>query len=103
DISPPPTCYLSFPYTTLFRSLAALNLVIIAHNHINGHPLAQSNRNDVQTNLYSIKWPNMANSKKNTAKGLEKTRTAQLRPVIYRSEEHTSELQSRIDLVCRLL
>src|SRR5207249_11973994 len=24
-------------------------------------------------------------------------------PVIYRSEEHTSELQSRFDLVCRLL
>src|SRR5207249_10863426 len=85
---PPPTSTL-FPYTTLFRSfglpspeidplLAALDehgirLVPFRHEAAGAH----------------------------MAEGLYKT-TGQV-AVVIRSEEHTSELQSRFDLVCRLL
>src|SRR2546421_5087442 len=37
------------------------------------------------------------------ASGFSWKRTARLTLQVYRSEEHTSELQSRSDLVCRLL
>src|SRR5699024_7160529 len=43
-------------------------------------------------------------TQKTTAKSKVRVRAARLRPVMkVRSEEHTSELQSRFDLVCRLL
>src|SRR2546429_7094479 len=65
-----------FPYTTLFRSL------IISAGH----------RRDVQdldanTKISSLqhRWPK------------------DIDPKAHRSEEHTSELQSRLHLVCRLL
>src|SRR5690349_22539778 len=63
-----------FPYTTLFRSLAGTAIVVAI-----GGRKAES-------------WAGMASFF--VAVGLV---------VAYRSEEHTSELQSRRDLVCRLL
>src|SRR5438105_9541367 len=63
-----------FPYTTLFRS-ARVKLVDID----------RGTTNTTVTNISGLyAFPNV-------------------RPGRYRSEEHTSELQSRVDLVCRLL
>src|SRR5438067_3029746 len=63
-----------FPYTTLFRSLGTAPLSILRDERL--------------------------------ARGVayhQKRKCAQLRELGARSEEHTSELQSRFDLVCRLL
>src|SRR5438874_5343751 len=62
-----------FPYTTLFRSKAVFL------------PWLWPIFNQVFDAVYLSKWIREINSIK------------------YRSEEHTSELQSRRDLVCRLL
>src|SRR2546422_3612210 len=70
-----------FPYTTLFRSLflvLSLVLAVPAMAQISGQYI-EARTADVYTG------PCFANSEVN------------------RSEEHTSELQSRLHLVCRLL
>src|SRR4051812_49720090 len=76
-IRPPPRSTL-FPYTTLFRSVVAQELlapevVVVEHPLPEGACLAR----DAGT-----LWERMFH---------------------YRSEEHTSELQSHVNLVCRLL
>src|SRR2546427_8684709 len=63
-----------FPYTTLFRSRRALAQLLVHHAH---HPGAHDHR----------------------AMRVEAKHRVGLR----RSEEHTSELQSQSNLVCRLL
>src|SRR5690349_22330594 len=82
-----------FPYTTLFRSKDAGELVGI-------EPLGVTATNDADA-LLAL-----------DADCVCYTATADLRPheaiadmarIAQRSEEHTSELQSRRDLVCRLL
>src|SRR5206468_12783059 len=73
-IPPPPRSTL-FPYTTLFRSLLK-----------SPPPQISRLRRPIPRRIFLqilIRRPN--------------------RPLIIRSEEHTSELQSRSDLVCRLL
>src|SRR2546422_1917358 len=80
-----------FPYTTLFRSVAAHALaeaVDEEREQRGPHPAAQVARVDVR--------------------GVVVRREAACRGVprelgLRRSEEHTSELQSRLHLVCRLL
>src|SRR5438874_10260589 len=72
-IRPPPRSTL-FPYTTLFRSRAALE----------GDPLVSGGRGREDPGR-------MARRARRVPQGIP------------RSEEHTSELQSRRDLVCRLL
>src|SRR2546421_3847748 len=67
-----------FPYTTLFRSCAVSNL------------FKSSSRN------FSISLSLSVSSEDKFWKHLTPDRW-------FRSEEHTSELQSRSDLVCRLL
>src|SRR5206468_5222449 len=52
--------------------------------------LVEDNPSDVELTLRALKTRNLANQVSSTSLGL-------------RSEEHTSELQSRSDLVCRLL
>src|SRR5438034_7828596 len=71
----PPTSTL-FPYTTLFRSIANVN------KGLNPGQLAT----DIHATLVA------------TQRGMEALTKASTR-----SEEHTSELQSHSDLVCRLL
>src|SRR2546428_3545470 len=66
-----------FPYTTLFRSeLVPGNSSSFA---VSGEP--------------TTTW----------LCGTSRVRAATMAIIVYRSEEHTSELQSRSDLVCRLL
>src|SRR3712207_8897662 len=81
-----------FPYTTLFRSELELGLSAIA--------APVSDESGVVAAL-SVSGPTLR---------LSPRRLAELRPVVIkqaralsRSEEHTSELQSRQYLVCRLL
>src|SRR2546430_2872304 len=68
-----------FPYTTLFRSTRGLD-------HLDGNfgevqrPLLRRERNGREDGDYGMKEPHAS-----------------------RSEEHTSELQSQSNLVCRLL
>src|SRR5690349_24166400 len=77
-----------FPYTTLFRSSArrrctsagALPQSIVSCSHTGMEVIAQA-RSAARSG----------------------SRTVRKRPAVDRSEEHTSELQSRRDLVCRLL
>src|SRR3712207_8242740 len=89
-----------FPYTTLFRSAftpTAITLYVFA-----GCPAAGATMSGdevgVSVKLERIsRWPG-------AVAGLSCTRPAGTVPTkAYRSEEHTSELQSRQYLVCRLL
>src|SRR3712207_8440702 len=86
-----------FPYTTLFRSYDARKLLTDEHwklwkNPLLGSPSEEAlaaypalEQNDYQRNLELVLG------------------AAPLKPMPLRSEEHTSELQSRQYLVCRLL
>src|SRR2546426_5283633 len=70
-----------FPYTTLFRSLLALALV---------------------GSSYVIAMRGLAERHRHVV-AVEKARGQAERQAAERSEEHTSELQSPCNLVCRLL
>src|SRR2546422_2037418 len=76
-----------FPYTTLFRSLT--------NNYFKANPsklrLKGRDRRQEVTGIVVNEFPN-----------LPRGYVRQVRAMI-RSEEHTSELQSRLHLVCRLL
>src|SRR5699024_12696528 len=69
-----------FPYTTLFRSADELNQLFWFY------PLSRSEM--FVTEVFGTSWEQY---RQNNSQRLQ------------RSEEHTSELQSRFDLVCRLL
>src|SRR2546422_4132507 len=77
-----------FPYTTLFRSLT-------------------TNSGRIQINLKSLDERSADASEIIRRLQLELAKvegiTLYMQPVQDRSEEHTSELQSRLHLVCRLL
>src|SRR5438874_6069461 len=98
----PPTSTL-FPYTTLFRSLQLrkqggrfLRAAVPIAVQVATHGLVSA---DVTKSL--IRSEAAADASKeiaDLAKSIVEERIAS-----YRSEEHTSELQSRRDLVCRLL
>src|SRR5699024_12736250 len=83
-------CSSFFPYTTLFRSLVG-GIVARDHPHIvAGNYLVGGGKADGEG------FPFL-----NVVGGL--VPGAQAEHHLVRSEEHTSELQSRFDLVCRLL
>src|SRR5699024_12405368 len=87
---PPPPRSPLFPYTTLFRSPNTIRVV-----DLHGFTLTRERVHDVALHpnhdlLLTVR-PSLACS--------DSTSRARLK----RSEEHTSELQSRFDLVCRLL
>src|SRR2546428_4993984 len=87
-----------FPYTTLFRSGLAdkWNSMTSApagfNSDVRGLPPAQL-RGDTSE-------PETVKATRNIAPRMPSTRNSS---AIRRSEEHTSELQSRSDIVCRLL
>src|SRR5699024_12352142 len=84
-ILPPPPTPTLFPYTTLFRSASASGA-------LRPRPLDTWARAGTSSHLTSTPAP-----------WLQKTESAGFSVSASRSEEHTSELQSRFDLVCRLL
>src|SRR5438067_8587097 len=84
-IRPPPRSTL-FPYTTLFRSHGVLHTFEYVEKHAR-----------VASESFH-KAGVAARAHIHVGAAIEK-----LREVEARSEEHTSELQSRFDLVCRLL
>src|SRR3712207_8637714 len=75
-----------FPYTTLFRSVQLLRGVPSRHRGDEGDPGGQAGARPRQALIPA-----------------EFLRASPKRPSPGRSEEHTSELQSRQYLVCRLL
>src|SRR5436305_8824949 len=85
-IRPPPSSTL-FPYTTLFRSVAVRRAVGLLQRIVDGgHAVVCGHGHEVRA---SGPWVGIG-------KGLQER-------LVLRSEEHTSELQSRPHLVCRLL
>src|SRR2546422_7236023 len=92
-----------FPYTTLFRSaaerpdggdaLAALRALPGVEVELGRHDLAK-----IRAAAAVVVSPGVPPD----APPLAAAREARV-PVVSRSEEHTSELQSRLHLVCRLL
>src|SRR5438874_7553817 len=94
-ISPPPTSTL-FPYTTLFRSTRPVPRMPQPRDC--AHPACDASTGPAPGGLL---WPRQATA----GSGATATRPATRGggTAVLRSEEHTSELQSRRDLVCRLL
>src|SRR5438034_7211607 len=96
-LPPPPTSTL-FPYTTLFRSPegaphASIFCSDVGDIRIGGMPPAE-----IAPHLpggQRLAAPHLASASRGSSKALP--------PPPPRSEEHTSELQSHSDLVCRLL
>src|SRR5688500_19256042 len=80
---PPPRSTL-FPYTTLFRSPGARHCAL--HGQKSRREILRRGRG----------WPRTVRSPRGR-------HPAQNRDLDFRSEEHTSELQSPCNLVCRLL
>src|SRR5438477_3949600 len=76
-----------FPYTTLFRS--GTNRAVASHNLWAKESMQDSEIAGHKRDTAGIAW-------------VRKTLCKSLFEVI-RSEEHTSELQSHVNLVCRLL
>src|SRR5687768_17620997 len=73
-----------FPYTTLFRSPALVGIALL------GAAVQLRERHDRDVELFGERLQAVAD-------------LADLEVLALRSEEHTSELQSRLHLVCRLL
>src|SRR5205085_12382634 len=100
---PPPTTSTLFPYTTLFRSNGASGVVTI-QNGRNFNPSGTFN-NAGLVNIGANSTFTLSNGGTSTgdwdvdALGALNVSTASY----LRSEEHTSELQSQSNLVCRLL
>src|SRR5204863_9629151 len=95
-LRPPPTSTL-FPYTTLFRSLKP-NLTTA----IEARLIARLQRADGHWATIDARPPqghSLFTATATSARAVDLYMPEELR----RSEEHTSELQSRRDLVCRLL
>src|SRR5438105_12720527 len=83
----PPTRSTVFPYTTLFRSRRSSGSQWVMEASWLVFPAGTTCRP-------SSNCPRSMSTEQ---------RVKLLRPTSIRSEEHTSELQSRVDLVCRLL
>src|SRR5256885_11402881 len=87
-----------FPYTTLFRSVEAFAQQVDADQHVEG-ALAQ-----FAQDLHALDGVQLA-----VQPAAPQVRLAEVvgqilrQPLGQRSEEHTSELQSPCNLVCRLL
>src|SRR5206468_12083769 len=92
-ISPPPRSTL-FPYTTLFRSLSAQPEIDKNHLGAIGYCMGGS---------FAVAWASTDSRLKAIAPYYWMRPMPPRNCHPYRSEEHTSELQSRSDLVCRLL
>src|SRR5207248_7638116 len=99
-LAPPPP---HFPYTTLFRSIhfrSRNETASISESQPATMPAATApGRHDATNGTSAEPRPKYRVGSRRTA---PTCRTSIERPVHTRSEEHTSELQSPYDLVCRL-
>src|SRR5699024_12572296 len=95
-LSPRPPTSLLFPYTTLFRS--TYNLL-----GEKSRELTDNFQRSCDTSLQFEEDHSPWQLRLNLAYGLGAAAIAAIALALERSEEHTSELQSRFDLVCRLL
>src|SRR5699024_12238107 len=90
-----------YPYTTLFRSPDGLSLALSAPQHRSfRNPDPGSTRHEPNTIQRTPRGKPTIRQRTRTHPGRQKSRPTSPNT---RSEEHTSELQSRFDLVCRLL
>src|SRR2546430_11537274 len=82
-----------FPYTTLFRSSVAVPATIIEGGRKLGLEVwTRAEASRIHVDGDRVRAVELADG-----------RTVDARVVVSRSEEHTSELQSQSNLVCRLL
>src|SRR5690242_21350852 len=95
---PPPPRSTLFPYTTLFRSQLSLGIAMVM-------VLAETERNAVQENALAFSTLGVDPTRLLSADDLVPSMQSILDRLVapLRSEEHTSELQSHVNLVCRLL
>src|SRR5687768_17974219 len=90
----PPTSTL-FPYTTLFRSLLKYQKAAIA-----------SSSSRMTSGMTRLSRQGLGTARSSSSASSQRVAARLLRVMLRlsaRSEEHTSELQSRLHLVCRLL
>src|SRR5437868_13020639 len=96
SLSPRPPPPPSFPYTTLFRSASgSVTCASLTEARLASRPMSGGNALAVSMSLVA----GVAGTVQIAVMGRLGDRIG----VVPRSEEHTSELQSRFDLVCRLL
>src|SRR3712207_8164411 len=86
-----------FPYTTLFRSLATFDPETGTSTLYCPSQGGRRIQNTISRRILKIAPEQMRVISQDTGGGFG------IRSKVYRSEEHTSELQSRQYLVCRLL
>src|SRR5690606_41395677 len=98
--SHPPLSSTLFPYTTLFRSLCRYCSATFTRFSLKITTLCHSVRSTRSPVFLSRHDSDVAMRRPATGAPLFRRRTSGSLP---RSEEHTSELQSRENLVCRLL
>src|SRR5207247_10655302 len=87
-----------FPYTPLFRSHRGVDGVAARLQDLEPDPARER-----MTGYHHGPWAGHGNALASEGPGLGDDRPAGDDHPRDRSEEHTSELQSRVDLVCRLL
>src|SRR3712207_9254131 len=92
-----------FPYTTLFRSRRHLPIdfdLVVTAQQVRSYKPDPAHFKEFQRRIEGDKkgWVHITSSQYHDVEPLSKMKV----PVIWRSEEHTSELQSRQYLVCRL-
>src|SRR5690606_40960394 len=97
---PPPPRSTLFPYTTLFRSRASAARIDLGGQGVQA--LLEHAREALHLRLIGVGWYEHRLAVGQTDEG-EGPRNQKPVPSPERSEEHTSELQSRENLVCRLL
>src|SRR5438105_10965545 len=88
-LRPPPRSTL-FPYTTLFRSVSDTTYAPVVVPSATGPAVVREPQAAFMSHPAVHAWRQLYPD-------------AELLRITPRSEEHTSELQSRVDLVCRLL
>src|SRR5699024_12411542 len=97
-------------FLSLFLCLSFFTSLLFqcSRHHRNLHSFPTRRSSDLQVDLKEDGTPDYPEIEKRIHPGLkmvyiQRSRGYSLRPSLFRSEEHTSELQSRFDLVCRLL
>src|SRR5690349_23023197 len=90
-----------FPYTTLFRSASTIMIIVTVIAVVVGFFILKQIRDDGDSGSALRPSTDSTVASSSTVNPLATTTTVGAPTT--RSEEHTSELQSRRDLVCRLL